>query len=72
HHLSESDTVLGELHRVLKPGGILACNDHHLKEEEIISKIISTGLFKLSSKGKKTYSFSKGQQPVHIVPSDVK
>ncbi|MGB7061095.1 MAG: class I SAM-dependent methyltransferase [Candidatus Zixiibacteriota bacterium] len=72
HHLSEPDAVLGELHRVLKPSGILSCNDHHLKEEEIISKIISTGLFKLSSKGKKTYSFSKGQQPVHIVPPDVK
>ena len=61
HHLSEPDAVLGELHRVLKLGGILSCNDHHLKENEIISRITGTGLFKLSSKGKKTYSFSKGQ-----------
>jgi ubiquinone/menaquinone biosynthesis C-methylase UbiE len=61
HHLSEPDAVLGELHRVLKPSGILSCNDHHLKENEIISRITGAGLFKLSSKGKKTYSFSKGQ-----------
>lgn len=60
HDLSEPDAVLGELHRVLKPSGILSCNDHHLKENEIISRITGTGLFKLSSKGKKTYSFSKG------------
>ncbi|MFC1903740.1 class I SAM-dependent methyltransferase [Chloroflexota bacterium] len=60
HDLSESDKVLAELHRVLKPGGILSFNDHHLKtEDEIMAKVTGTGLFQLSSKGEKVYNFAK-------------
>jgi ubiquinone/menaquinone biosynthesis C-methylase UbiE len=64
HDLDNVSGVLAELHRILKPKGILSLSDHHLKEEEIISRVTSTGLFKLSAKGKKTYSFSReeGQQ----------
>jgi len=60
HGLSEPDEVLAELHRVLKPDGILSFNDHHLKEEsEIISRITGKDLFKLSEKGKRVYNFAK-------------
>jgi len=59
HHLSNPDTVLKELHRVLKPDGILSFSDHHMKEDKILSQVTDKGLFKLSRKGKKTYSFSK-------------
>ena len=59
HDLENRTKVLTELRRVLKPEGILSVSDHHLKEEEIISGITGGGLFKLSVKGKKTYSFSK-------------
>jgi len=59
HHLSDPNTVLEELHRVLKPEGIFSFSDHHMKEDEILSKVTDKGLFKLSRKGKKTYSFSK-------------
>jgi ubiquinone/menaquinone biosynthesis C-methylase UbiE len=59
HGLSDPNGVLKELHRVLKPKGILSFSDHHLKEEEIVSKITKNGLFKLSKKGEKTHSFSK-------------
>ena len=59
HGLSEPDKVLAELHRVLKPNGFLSVNDHHLEEQEIITKITGKGLFKLSSKGKRVYSFSR-------------
>ena len=60
HDLSKPDEVLTELHRVLKPNGILSFNDHHMKEEnEIMSGITGKGLFTLSTKGKKVYNFSK-------------
>jgi ubiquinone/menaquinone biosynthesis C-methylase UbiE len=59
HSLSKPDGVLKELHRILKPKGILSFNDHHMKEGEIVSRITRGKLFRLSSKGKKTYRFLK-------------
>jgi len=59
HHLNNLNTVLEELHRILKPEGILSVSDHHLKHDEIVSKITNKGLFTLSVKGSRTYSFSK-------------
>jgi ubiquinone/menaquinone biosynthesis C-methylase UbiE len=58
HDLDNRAAVLAELHRVLKPEGILSLSDHHLQEEDIISRVTQGGLFKLKSKGKKTLSFS--------------
>ena len=60
HVLNEPDKVLAELHRVLKPNGILSFNDHHMKEEnEIIARVTHGGLFRLSSKGERVYNFVK-------------
>jgi ubiquinone/menaquinone biosynthesis C-methylase UbiE len=59
HDLSDSNKVLKELHRVLKPNGILSFNDHHMKEDEIVNNLTKKGSFKLSKKGKRTYSFLK-------------
>ena len=60
HEISKPNEVLAELHRVLKPNGILSFNDHHMKEEsEIVSKITGKGLFRLSRKGKRVYNFRK-------------
>lgn len=61
HELGEAEKVLMELHRVLKHDGILSLSDHHLKDDEIRSQVESTGLFALSKKGKKTFSFVKGK-----------
>lgn len=59
HSLKDPNGVLKELHRVLKPNGILSFSDHHMKEDEILSKVTDRGLFRVSKKGKRTYSFLK-------------
>jgi ubiquinone/menaquinone biosynthesis C-methylase UbiE len=59
HHLSDPSGVLKELHRVLKPDGILSFGDHHMKENEIVSQVTNSGLFRLSRKGERTYTFLK-------------
>ncbi len=59
HEFSDPNRVLEELHRVLKPNGILSFSDHHMKENEILAKVTNRGLFRLSGKGKRTYSFLK-------------
>jgi ubiquinone/menaquinone biosynthesis C-methylase UbiE len=58
HYLNNLDDVLKELYRVLKPNGILSVNDHHMKENEIVSKV-SRRSFGLLKSGKRTYTFSK-------------
>lgn len=59
HDLTNADGVLEELHRVLKPKGVLSFSDHHMKEDEIMSRMTNRGLFRLLRKGDKTHSFEK-------------
>jgi ubiquinone/menaquinone biosynthesis C-methylase UbiE len=59
HMLNDPNGVLKELHRVLKTNGLLSFSDHHMKENEIMSKITGGRLFGLSKKRKRTYSFLK-------------
>jgi hypothetical protein len=43
----------------LKSAGALSFRDHHMTEAEILSGVTRSGLFRLSKKGKRTYSFVK-------------
>jgi ubiquinone/menaquinone biosynthesis C-methylase UbiE len=57
HHFTNPDSMLQELHRVMKPDAILSFSDHHMKEEAILSGVTGGGLFELSKRGRRTYSF---------------
>ncbi len=59
HDLKEHEGVLAELYRVLKPGGILSVSDHHLKKDEIISRVTGNSLFRLSAKKESSINFAK-------------
>lgn len=59
HHLDKAQEVLGELHRVLRPGGTLSVSDHHMKDWEIVSLVTVGGRFRLASKGARTRRFFK-------------
>ena len=60
HDLTEPDKIIDEIHRVLKPEGILSFNDHHIKGDKPVTELEKNGLFRFVRKGKKVYIFSKG------------
>ena len=62
HDLADPDGVLAELHRILKPSSILSFTDHHMNDEEILEKVTEANLFRLTKKGRKTYTFSRMAQ----------
>lgn len=59
HDLSDPESILKELHRVLKKEGWLSVDDHHFKDDEIISKITGVGLFKFIEKKEEVFNFIK-------------
>jgi len=62
HGLSYPNSVLQELHRVLRPDGLLSFSDHHMDGGEIVFRVTDRGLFTLSKKGRTTYRFLKARQ----------
>jgi ubiquinone/menaquinone biosynthesis C-methylase UbiE len=64
HMLSNPQGLLAELHRVLKPTGILSFSDHHMSQESILAGVTRGAYFELSKTKEHTYSFSK-REPSH-------
>jgi ubiquinone/menaquinone biosynthesis C-methylase UbiE len=58
HDISNPEPLLRELHRVLKPDGVLSVSDHHLKEQRSLALITEQGLFRVLRKGKWTHAFA--------------
>ena len=58
HEVSHLNVALQEIHRVLRPDGTLYFRDYqiHIRDDEIVSRLTSTGLFRLSSKDLKTFN----------------
>ena len=59
HALREPGGVLAELHRVLKPTGVLSFSDHHMKHEDILAGLTAGGRFKLLRRKERVYTFAK-------------
>jgi len=59
HGIEDKNCILKEFYRVLKPESILSFDDHHMKENEILEKLTSEGLFKLVEKKDDQYNFTK-------------
>jgi ubiquinone/menaquinone biosynthesis C-methylase UbiE len=59
HALTDAKPIFKELHRVLKPNGILSVNDHHMKHEAIIARVTAAGYFKLMERKSKTIAFAR-------------
>jgi ubiquinone/menaquinone biosynthesis C-methylase UbiE len=61
HDLPEPGLLLVELHRTLKPGGVLSVSDHHMKKEPLLSMITGGGLFLLAGSNRRTFQFKKNE-----------
>ena len=59
HHLEKADDILEELHRVLKPNGVLSVSDHHMTVADIESGITTGGFFRLLKQESKVHNFIK-------------
>ncbi|MBN2007056.1 MAG: class I SAM-dependent methyltransferase [Anaerolineae bacterium] len=62
HMLGDQESVLTEIHRVLRPGGTLAVNDHHMDQDDLVAKVTRNGAFWLAKRG--MYSFTFTPAPV--------
>jgi len=59
HEFADKKGTLGEVSRILKPSGILAIDEHEMKESKLLSVVAEVNLFSLAEKDKRLYKFKK-------------
>jgi ubiquinone/menaquinone biosynthesis C-methylase UbiE len=59
HEVAEKPALLRELHRLLRPEGVLSFRDHHLEQEEALALVTEGSLFQLARRGKATLTFAR-------------
>jgi ubiquinone/menaquinone biosynthesis C-methylase UbiE len=59
HDLSEINPILREIHRILKPAGILSASDHHLGESSLRNIVTGSGFFRLADCNRRTCQFRR-------------
>ena len=57
--LSAPETVLAELHRVLREDGTLSLLDPHMRREDLIAGVTQGRSFELADASRRTYRFVK-------------
>ena len=59
HSLKDLDSLLLEMHRALKEGGVLAVQKSSWSEKDLLNRFAKGGLFHFSRKDRRIYSFTK-------------
>ncbi|MBN1920242.1 MAG: class I SAM-dependent methyltransferase [Anaerolineae bacterium] len=57
HMLGNQAGILVEIHRILRPGGILAVNDPHMNPDDLVRRVMRGGNFKLVKRGVHSCTF---------------
>jgi ubiquinone/menaquinone biosynthesis C-methylase UbiE len=58
HMIGDQAGVLREMHRILRPGGILAVNDHHMDQDDLAARVTRGGNFRLAKRGMHSFTFT--------------
>ena len=58
HMLGDQAGVLREMHRILRPDGILAVNDPHMDQDGLAAQVTRDGNFRLAKRGTHSFTFT--------------
>jgi ubiquinone/menaquinone biosynthesis C-methylase UbiE len=58
HMLGDQAGVLREMHRILRPGGVLAVNDPHMDQDDLAARVTRCGNFRSAKRGMYSFLFT--------------